>query len=342
MAAQGCDGVECGEGTVERGGDCVIDQTLIDTCKCGTGAHFDAEEEQCLPDHAPAVCNTETTVEEIIDGDVTLCNGDCGGGCPSACPPPAAGHVTVCGELIDVETGARITSDGGGTGADCDEIPIAERTGPCLLEVAIHAGLEWPAPASIGDVEVDDCGFYVAANVPAPGLGLVMLSLDDAEGTSSAETWVATATAAAVSSGERLVAQKAYAVRRSTDSAWTTAAGSPFGGLTFSEKGVLAFRFFRADISIEEVTITRSPEGVVEDSDFYFSDTGRQTWATIDPAQDDTGVNGVGFIVDTPLADHRGQGGLPECTWPTVLRRSFPGLVLVEEIYAVSPGGGPC
>jgi hypothetical protein len=341
LAAHGCSGVECGEGTVEKGGDCVLTGEPVGDCNCASGTHFDAELGACLADHPPAVCNPETTVEAIDADGVVHCSGDCGTGCPSACPPPAAGHVTVCGELVDVEIGERITSDGGGTGADCSEIPAGERTGPCLLDVAISDGTVWPVSESLAEVEIDDCGFYVAFNVPEPAFGLFMVSVDDAEG-SAAEEWVATATSFAVSTGERITSKRTYVVRRSTDLAWTTAAGNPYGGLTLSEKGVFGFLFLRGDTPVSDVTITRNPEGVVEDSDFYFSDADRHTWSTIEPTQDATGMNGIGLIVDTPLTEHRGEGGPPDCTWPMVTRESVPGLVRVEELVAESPGGGPC
>jgi len=306
------------------------------------GTHLDPALEVCVPDHVPAVCNPETTVEVLGDDDVILCKGDCSGGCPPACPLPAVGHVTVCGQLVDFENSTRVTVEGGGTGIRCDEIPVAERTGPCAMEVTISDGLEWPIPPDPIEVSVYDCGYYAVKNIPSPSSGRFLITVDDAPD-SGREDWATTAITFRVVAGERRESVNTYALRRDTDEAWTVSAGEPFGGLTFSEKGALALIFLRAGSPASNVRILRSPEGAAPDDDYYFSDNARDLRTTIDTYLEVTGLNGTGLIVDSDLVDHSGMGGLPDpCVWPWEPAGSFPGLVLVSERSAELFGGGAC
>lgn len=342
LLAQGCGGVECGEGTVERGGDCVAEQTPANNCVCGFGTHFDDDLDLCVADYAPAVCNPETTVEVLRDDDVILCKGDCSGGCPPACPLPAVGHVSVCGQIVSIETTGRIDADGGGTGRLCDDIPVEERTGPCLMKLSISDGLDWPISADALDVSLYDCGYFAVTNMPAPASGKLLLTVDDANG-SAAEEWVPTATILNVSSGERHESVNAYGLRHSTDQLWTESAGWPFGGTTFSDKGTLAMIFLRNETPVGFVEIVRSPGGVDADADYYFSDEGRYTRRTILLSQYATGLDGTGLIVDSPLVDHGGSGGLPDlCVWPWEPAAAIPGVLMVTERRATRIGGGLC
>ncbi len=342
VLAQGCGGVECGEGTVERGGDCVSEETPSNTCVCGLGTHFDDDLGVCVADYAPAVCNAETTVEVIRDDNVILCKGDCSGGCPPACPLPAVGHVTICGQVVSIETTGRIDADGGGTGMRCDEIPVEERTGPCLMKLSVSDGIDWPISSDALDVTLYDCGYFAVTNIPAPASGRLLLTVDDADG-SAAEEWVPTASMLDVEAGERVESVNAYGLRHSTDQAWTESAGWPFGGATFSEKGTLAMIFLRGDTPVDFVQIVRSPGGVEADDDYYFSDSDRYTRSTITLSQYATGHDGAGLIVNSPLVDHGGSGGLPDlCVWPWEPAASIPGVLMVTERRAARIGGGLC
>lgn len=348
-----CDVLECGPGTAEKNGECVpADGVLPENIFCDVGTHYDGALQSCVPDTAPTICDEATTtpIVDPITGIIT-CQGTGGGNaCEAPCPQPTAGKNTVCGRLVDAETGDYITMPGDPQGTDCEDVPEAERSGPCAMKVEFYDALGFAqnptgtAPLNAEEIVVNDCGWFKGTNIPTPALGFLAVSADDADG-SGLDKWVLTGVAFPVAPGDRRPEQVTYVVSNDTDDTWTDSGGFPFGTSTsFADKGVFFPIFLLEGEPVAGVKITRDPAGVVANDDYYFSDTNPHTRATVDATQDATGANGAGLMVNSPLVDHGGTGGdLPTgCVWPPDLAKSIPGVVFANERYAVDEQGDDC
>lgn len=347
----GCDQLECGEGTTERNGECVAaDGVVPETIFCDVGTHYDGATLSCVPDSLPTICDPDTT-EAIVDPITGLitCEGTGGGGCSGGCPQPDSGRNTVCGRLVDAETGEFLSMDAA-TGTNCLDVPAADRTGPCLMKVEFYDALGFAQnptgtlPLPTDDLVVNDCGWFRGTNIPTPALGFLAVGVNDSVDVDPADdVWVFTGVAFPVAPGDRRPNQITYVVANDTDTKWTETAASPFGATTFSEKGVFFPIFMLEGEPVEGVKVTRDPAGVVPNDDYYFSDTDPTVRATVDPAQDATGPNGAGLLVNSPLVDHGGEGGLPAgCVWKTDLAKSIPGVVFANERPAIDTEGEDC
>src|SRR5688572_13600242 len=85
-----CQQLECGEGTMERDGECVTG-VGVEPGDCGAGTHYDpAEGGSCVPDFPPTECGPNTAPEPDPVTGVIRCVGIGGGTCadPLACAPP--------------------------------------------------------------------------------------------------------------------------------------------------------------------------------------------------------------------------------------------------------------
>src|SRR5678815_924279 len=135
-----CQGVDCGEGTIERDGVCVPADQAVEPGDCGDGTHYDpAEGGSCVPDLPPAQCDPDTTVPipDPVTGIIT-CVGTGTTGCGLPCPPPGPGNVSLCGKLYDVEDDSAIEETADGTPCDLENPTL---TGPCSLHVAFYPAL---------------------------------------------------------------------------------------------------------------------------------------------------------------------------------------------------------
>jgi hypothetical protein len=291
------------------------------TDMCGDFTHFDRNLFACVPDFPATVCEPETTVEVAGDDGVIECIGigDPDGCRAPPCPVPDAGKVTVCGQLVDVETSAVIETAAGD------------------LTVELYDALDFASdpdgalPLPYDSLVINQCGQFAVTNVPKPALGYLGIATDDAAG----DDYALTGVALPVASGDRIQDLNLYATRRSTDAAWTATAGDPFGGASFSEVGVHAAIYLLDGNPVEGVRITENsaPDPA---SDYYFSDADPATRTTVDPAQASTGPNGTALIVDSALVNHGGEGGdLPAgCRWPSGLADAIPGVVFILERHA--------
>lgn len=239
------------------------------------------------------------------------------------CPGAGANMVTVCGRLFDLESGQRVQA---------------------RHAIRFHDALDFagnPDGATVlmpEELRQDDCGRYVARNVPRPSLGFLAISLDDGDDLDELRK---TVVAFPVTSGQVRSDQPVHALRRVTDAAWTEQ--SNVGGMTFADRGaILAVFTDGAGVRIEGVTIT-SNGSIRAADDFYFSDASVATRATVAPAQASTGVNGAALLLNSPLVEHTGTGGEPTgCTWPSELAASIPGVLFVQPFQAETPSGNPC
>jgi hypothetical protein len=320
----------------------VADGTTPENDSCGDGTHYDADSLSCVPDLPPTECGPNTTMEVGDDG-VIICVGSGGfGNCSDAgqCPQPNPDSVAVCGQIFDIETNEPLAAEGA-TGVPCDpDNPTAD--GPCSLEVVFYDPLTFAgmptttAPQPADDIVIDDCGRYRGENIELPFNTYLAVTTDDATGDAE---WILTGIAFQMEGdGQRLPDVRAFATRHSTDEMWTETAGDPFGGMTFSEKGVYV-PTFRYGTPVANVKITGLNGQVYEADDYYFSDADPETKTTIDPDLDMTGANGAGLFVNSSLTFHSGAGAEPEgCQWPSSLAATIPNVVFAQDRNAEIAG----
>jgi hypothetical protein len=342
----GCDNLECGEGTAEVDGECTAaDGVSPETDSCGEGTSYSPTEMACVPDTPPTECGPNTVPQVRQDG-VVVCVGtgmdDCTS--PIFCADPDSNNISVCGRLVDAETGLRIEQAGAPT--DCDPL-TPSASGPCSLELELYDAIEFannpaaapPLDRSGGEVTIDSCGRFRALNLAAPTFGAVGISVDDAGAT---DTYALTGSAALVSPGMRIEGLSVRATSRQTDDGWTSSAGDPFSGQTFSEVGVVLAVFSTSTTPTSGVTITFDGATRVAD-DYYFSDTDQRI-STVDTALTATGANGAGLMVNAGQGDYGGQGAEPQgCVWPARLASTAGDVVFVANRPAVDmQSGAPC
>ena len=350
-----CDVLECGEGTTERNGECVAaDGTIPENDSCGEGTHYDGTLLACVPDYPATICEDGTTTAVPDETGVIVCEGTGGGGCSLPCPVPAANHNTICGQLFDAETNQPIEADDVASepGRKCD-FDNPETTGPCSLEVKFYDALSFAQnptgtpPLSTDSITINNCGRYAGVNIPTPALGFLGVGVDDSTEGSTTD-WVLSAVAFPSAPGWRDPDRVTFVVATTTDQAWTTSAGNPFGATTFAQKGVFFPIFLNGNgstpVPVTGVKITRDPGVPFPADDYYFDDADPDTRASIAAAQESTGANGAGLMVNSDLVDHGGEGGLPsECSWPSDLAKAIPGVVFANERHAEDTASGePC
>src|SRR5512146_397252 len=130
--AAACKSLECGPGTIDRGGTCQPADETTGTAKCGPFTELQGD--QCVPAFPPTVCDPATTSADLDPATgVTTCIGTGTGGCsaPFACPAPAAGKQTICGQIYNLADNSKFAA-AGATGAKCT---TGMTTGPCALQL---------------------------------------------------------------------------------------------------------------------------------------------------------------------------------------------------------------
>ncbi len=256
---------------------------------------------------------------------------------PLACLAPDAGKVSLCGWIHDIETDAMIAA------ASPLRQACAATTadGPCSLRVRFFDALDFAmyptgaVPSAPQSLTVDDCGRFVAHNLPRAAFGFISIVVDNGAGTADRYVPTAVPYANAVASPVR-----AYATRRTTDAAWTTSAS--LGGPSFVERGVLVMAYVFHGVPHAGVQARRNGANIPGD-DFYFGDS-MSTRNTVDPARTNTGPNGSVLVINSanPIA-HDGVGNSPAgCQWPSRLGASPPGVVSVQRFEAETTAGELC
>jgi hypothetical protein len=347
LAFAGCDSLECGEGTAESGGACVpADGVSPDDPQCGAGTVFDPVAQACVPERPPTECGPNTEPVEGPDG-VIECVGT-GTSCadPLPCPLPDGGDVSVCGRLIDAETSAPIAAGDGTDTSVCDPAsPTAD--GPCALQLVFVDAIAFAtdpgsaAPLLADEITLDSCGRFRALDVAEPPSGFLGVAIDDSMA-GATDAHVTTGIGLPVAPNARLDGVTLVATRRSTDQAWTTSAGDPFAGQTFSEIGAILVTYVHAGLPVAGVEITAGGAPVSEADDFYFDDANPAVKSSVAAGQNATGINGAALAVGTSLGEHSGSGGEPDgCTWSTAPGASIPGVIFATRRDALM-GTDPC
>lgn len=331
-----CVDLECGVGTVEKDGVCVLpdDARPPDTSFCAPGTHYDDIMRGCVADLEPTVCG-ENTEAIVNDEGVIVCEGTGTVGCEITCPAPPTGRMSVCGWLIDAQT-----DDGIADVADpmlCDPENRPD-TGPCSLEVLFYdalgfAGNPTGSTPLTADVRVNNCGRVVATNIPAPATGFLAIGVDDADNANN-DNYVLGGVVIASMPNLRRDDIDLYAVTQDSDELWTQSAGNPFGaGVTFGDRGAYLPIFTHKGTPIAGVTVTENGAPQPAD-DYYFDDTDPLERTAIDVGRTNTGPNGSAILVNSQLVNHSGTGSesmLEGCIWPTNLAAALPNVYFVQS-----------
>jgi len=338
-----CNALDCGPGTIERNGSCQVADSSQppETPFCGNGTHYDGPSQSCISDLPPTVCDPMTSSEVPQPDGTILCVGTGGGGCELGCPAADTGKVTVCGVLYDAETDDEIKD---GTGTPCDP-GSPTSSGPCSITLQFYDALAFAqnptgtTPVTPELLTINDCGHYVAKNIPAPGTGYLAVGVEDL---APNDNYTLTGVAIPAMSGLQRKGLKTYAVRNSSDDKWSSGAGV---AQNFSQLGAYMPIFLYGDVPASGVVVTSNGSPVPTNNEWFFSDTDPSERAMIVDAatQPATGANGSAIVINTPLVNHSGQGGEPTgCVWHSDLAAAIAGVYFVQTVSAEQMDGTEC
>jgi hypothetical protein len=325
---------------------CVPSDTNVDPASCGPGTVLVGG--RCEPENPDTVCQPGTTIEEVLPDGTVVCIGVGGGGCDIiTCGTPDGNKVSLCGQLYDVETNEKLVDPDMPSPAACTEFAT---TGPCSVDVrffdplAFVANPTGTAPLAFDSLEINRCGHFKGINVTRPFNGFMAVAVED-YGTFDSppnprqDVVRLTGIAFPIAPGVRRADLRAFSIRRTTDTAWTTSAGMPFGGQSIVDKGVYGPVYYHPSVNQggmpqAGVTITRGG-GTSAPDDYYFSDPDPFTRTTVAAAQTSTGANGMGLMANSGLVQHSAQGGtLPAmCSWQSELAASIGGVLFFRESF---------
>ncbi|HVV88687.1 MAG TPA: hypothetical protein VHE35_36835 [Kofleriaceae bacterium] len=340
----GCADLVCGQGTVERDGTCEPADEQPGPATCGEGTELGPGGTCVIMD--PVECDPATTTPQYDPvTHITTCVGTNVDVCAPdlQCPTPAPNTLTLCGRIFDTETDQPVRA-ADASGAACNPAaPTA--TGPCSLSIQPYDALLFQqdpngtAPQQNGGIVFDDCGRYVIRDIHMTSFGFIGIGIDDGMGVADTHILTGVATADAMAVPAR--GFRAYATRKATDTAWSSAA-SLGGGDTFASLGVLVMIFRHAGVPVPGVAI-KQDANVVPANDYYFEDTD-QARSMLDPPRAMTGPDGTGLFIhaDAPVPFSGVGGEPPNCRWPQALAATIPSVVFVQLKDAESTAGGPC
>jgi hypothetical protein len=336
-----CTEVECGEGTIERDGDCVARDEATNNGMCGAGTVL--ENGVCV---GATTCDPDTTTPEVGEGGRITCTGAGELSLPACdqplpCPPATSTTATVCGRLFDLENTMLLQDSGPPT--RCDNANLAA-DGPCSLDVqffdavpfATGGGTAGELPYENDKLIRDSCGrFRVTLTATGTVNGFVAVGARPAPADTTRKL---SGVVVPAPLGAQVNNVEVYSMRTTTDMAWSTSAGLASG--TFASKGVYVSIFRRNNVPVAGVTMVgpnsnTTPSTPATDQDYYFSDTDPDLRRTATMARDATGANGTGLLINMPpLAPDAfgGSGtGVPEnCSYPNVSGGVVPGVVFVQ------------
>lgn len=336
-----CKSVECGPGTIERDGACAPRDEAVSAAGCGPFTELRGD--TCVPTFPPTVCDPATTTADLdMTTGVTTCVGTgMAGGCTGtfACPPPAAGKMTVCGQVYDFRDDApyRLAA---ATGSKCDA-PTA--TGACALKLvpydaaafATNPATATPLPSTLF---IDDCGRFRLADIPAPASGLIGIGLDDAAAAGMGPAGVTQTTGAGIifDPGAAHKDFEVYVASKATTDQWDASSGAT-GPKVSTGLYAVTYRAGKTGAATQAgVQVTKSNNVVPTPQAAYFAAGTSRT--AIDPAATATTDNGSVLVSGASLADSLTWGGQSDfgadaatCQWENHGGVSLPFIVYVQN-----------
>lgn len=339
-----CQTVECGPGTIDRGGECEPADLTVGTAQCGPNTELRGD--QCVPKLPPTECDPDTTQPETGADGVIRCIGTGGGGCsaPLACPNPTGGNQTICGQIYNFADDKPFAADGA-TGAKCT--PGATK-GPCALQITVRSAT--PPSATLPTVEryLDDCGRYRVSDIDVGNVTLgLSLQFDDTASGNTVPTDVTVPTYVVIGkgAGTRTKNFDAWIVDKATSDGWKQGgpAISPMYGLyaaIFRSHACNAESECNGDRFATEAGVTFN----VSPAAYFIDGPGHKTVA---PNANATTSNGTALatLMDLPTSV-TGSGGLggstDDCQWPLLLAGPSPGGVLFQVFRPIAKTGKTC
>lgn len=350
VAQAGCNSVNCGAGTIERGGACVPADVTTGTAACGPNTTLEGT--QCVPTLAPTTCGSGTTPVVDPTTGITTCVSTSGGGCsaPLACAAPTGSNAsttqTICGQIYNFEDNT-VFAEANAVGSACT---TATTTGPCSLGIQAYDALAFATdpqtatPLAIGGEYIDDCGRFRLDNVaqPAAGHPLIALGLDDDNPANAGPPGTTNAVGIAVPAapGMALGGVEDWIVPASTTTSWESSGGPSISTGMFAM--VFRANCLGAGCDGDPLAVQAGVEmldngtAIAAGHAFYFAagDSGRTTIAA---AATTTGANGTGLVNNAALSDgltaFTGSGALvdpTDCAWQATPGASLPGIVFIQ------------
>ncbi len=351
LAATGCKQIECGDGTIDRNGVCQPGEGMVDPAICGDGTVLVAD--RCEPLLPPTECDPASTTAVIDESTgVTICMGVGGPGCPA---PSGATKQSICGQLYDFETNAKLEAPGA-TGAACDpQAPTAD--GPCALTIAVYDAQKFAnnptgtPQVSVGQLTIYDNGQFSLADVETSEIQpFVGLGVDDADASKKGPSGYAVTSAIAFNKdpGKRTTGVELWLVKPSTAAAW---AAAPGGGPSLTT-GIYAavFRAHAEGVGDQyanqpDVTITTGASSITPS--YYYFNAAETNRTNIDMDATATGANGTGLVTGTGVltSPWSGTGGIADttnCKWDQHIAATLQGIVFIQVYRKVAQFGKTC
>jgi len=345
VTASGCGSVECGANTIEKDNVCVAEAADPGT-QCGPGTVYNATSGRCENGtfaDGGGLCGPNTTLV-IDDAGVRFCVGtggstDCSQ--PLPCPAPTgSNNLTLCGRVYNLDDSTPFDD-----GKPEDGEPYK------TIELRVYDPISFvgnPSTAMpLTTAAADSCGRFVITEVSRPTDGFIAVATEDVTDGSNTDQYVQTGIAAPAAGGQTLSGLRAWVFKRSTDQAWSSAAGLS-GGTTFGSVGVYIPIFLSgpavaplpagptAGVTIAPVDTTgnRNPKPM---QDYYFTDSAPLSRKTASATPSSTGANGTGLYVNSGLNTFSGVGGAPPSTcWAKDLAAAPVGGAYVQERTAAA------
>jgi len=218
----GCDTIECGDGTVEKNGVCVllnIAQPDGGQELCAAGSHWNVELGKCFLDPT-LICGTGTEVVWLDEEQTTFtCNATGAPELPPCPTPDTSGHICINGKIqyfIDPNDKTKFMSS-----------EITDASLLASMEIVIYDPLDYAASGSdsipLGYATIDaTSGAFIATHIAVPSQGYVGLVVRDKGWTidSTPVNWLFTGVAYKASAGENLEDYRAVVVTESQVNDW--------------------------------------------------------------------------------------------------------------------------
>ncbi|CAN5873661.1 hypothetical protein BH11MYX3_BH11MYX3_35690 [soil metagenome] len=330
----GCKSIDCGEGTVERDGNCEPANETVTKAECGPFTMLQGD--KCVPMFPPTECDPGSTTPDVDPATgVTTCVGTgTTGGCDAAfaCPAPATGKQTICGQIYDFEDNMKFAA-AGATGAQCTAVTP---DGPCALKITAYDAIQFgtnPAtapPLNTGPLYIDDCGRYRVPDISVPAGPFIGLGIDDSVG-AMGPNGITNTVGVAIPKSPNMATRdfEAWIVKKSTTDKWVASGGPPLSGGYY----VNIFRGHRTGTdTVAGVQSTRS--GNPNPTNDYYFTPAQTTRETVLTSATVTGVNGSALITNASVLEnpvYSGTGGIPaECAWETHAGASIPNIVFIQ------------
>jgi hypothetical protein len=343
-----CQGVECGDGTIERGGSCVPADVIVSSAKCGAFTMLVGD--TCVPAQEPTVCGSGTVRDVDPQTGLGTCKPSGGGasgcGAPIACPTPTvAGKQTICGQLYDFETNERFEA-AGATGARCTTGATA---GPCALSIRAFDAIAFASnptsaiPLAVEDTYVDDCGRYRLTHITPPTNPFVGLGIDDADMTKQGPAGVTNIIGLATPKAPDTATKdfEAFVATKATTDAWAASGGPPLSGGIYA----MVFRARSKGAALNPGVMVTKSGATIPGSVSYLGGCSSLRLAA-DPAATATGGTGTALVTGAKVSDglvYSGTGGLPAgCQYTTHAGASLPNILFIQVARPINVLGMMC